>query len=205
MPQHLSIKYKFDFQNFILSLLFFMIITLYAVINYMVNNNIVILILTLLFPVLCIISVYCMNKYRFNKFLVLLQSIALKYQELKVTKEVIKVRKNSYTMKPFKQSNDVVINPFFEKSVAYYCFTENFIIIFIEMKVLFFFKTYCKPILFSKSLDKQFLGNQIKYITEYRENILESEISIESSQFPDDISALQISFTIISKYINLTL
>lgn len=195
-------KYKIDRQTIVMWLFFFLFVTIYATISYLTNKNITIFILTIFSPVACILIIYYVNKYRFNKSTALFHYITAKYEESEIKKDFIMVKKNSYRMKPLKQSNDVVINPSFEKSSIVYCFGDDFVILFIEITEFAVFKQYCKPIMFSKlAINNQTIMKQVQKIDIYQKEIIESDVIIKSSQFPNDINVLKLPSTIICNYI----
>jgi hypothetical protein len=119
-----------------------------------------------------------------------------------IKQDYILLKKNSYKMKPLKQSYDVVINPSFEKSKLYYCITDNFIILFIEITEFVFFKHYCKPIAFSKVINSLQNVKDVQLIEEYQKAFTDTGVIVTSKSFPNEIHSIKMSSEIINRYLH---
>ena len=196
-----KIKYRVENQVIILWLLLVIICSTYAFMNYVTNKNFIVVIITISFPIICILTVYFVNKYRFNGFLAILRQLTSKSMTYIIKQDYILLKKNSYKMKLLKQSYDVVINPSFEKSKLYYCITDNFIILFIEITEFVFFKHYCKPIAFSKMINSLQNVKDVQLIEEYQKAFTDTGVIVTSKSFPNEIHSIKMSSEIINQYL----
>lgn len=196
-----KVKYRVESQTILLWLVFMILFSTFALIRFLLDASILEFILIISFSVICIFSIYLINKLRFKRFHAILQQLTSKSITYDIKKDFILIKKNSYKMKPLYQSSDVKINHSFEKSSVYYCISDSFIILFIEITEFVYLKHYCKPILFSKENENPFSSGELQKIDKYQQEFIESDIIISSKSFPDKIHSIRISSEIIKLFI----
>ncbi len=182
-------------------LILLLIVILYACIAYLINKNIVELVVIVLFAMLYLTLWYAVNLYRIAKSQKIVNQIKLTYVNVDTIEGVILIKNKSFKMKPVSKSWDVPIAQKFVKTTAIYCISENFIVIFIIKPQFLFLKEYCKPILFSKFKLHDEIETQVKRIEIFDTEIIEDEIIIKSGQFPNEINEIKLNHHFASPFL----
>lgn len=174
-------------KNLIIGLLLLIIIISYATILFIINENIFAstIIIALASTWLFVFNVknHIKNK-AFNKQINILSK---QFKNFEMWNEVIWIKKNAYDLKVFKQSNNVKIRTDFEEAKAIICLTDNFLVLYIQIKEFVLFTKTLEPItLHYKSINEV---DSTDFI------IQNTKVIIKSSKFPNNIAEIKLNLT----------
>ncbi len=174
-------------KNLIISLLLLIVIISYATILFIINENIFASTIIIALASTWLIVFNVKNHIKNNAFNKQINILSKQFKNLEMWNEVIWIKKQAYDLKVFKQSNNVKIRTDFEEAKAIICLTDNFLVLYIQIKEFVLFTKTLEPItLHYKSI------NEVDSINIKIQN---TTVIIKSSKFPKEIAEIKLNLT----------
>jgi energy-coupling factor transporter transmembrane protein EcfT len=193
MNKVVKIKYKIENKEIIYWIMFFAIVSIYALLSYFVNKqyHIIYLIILELFVPFAFFAYFFINFFRCRKVNMLCNNLKNNRIEISINELLIKIKIKDYRIKPLNQSMDVNIKTSFRTVKAYHVQASDFFILFFQVYDFGLFRHYIRPVVFKKS--NAVIPNFMKdiYLIEtYEKKEIEDGICIKLNNKVTDIAYL---------------
>jgi hypothetical protein len=193
MNEDVKIKYKIKNDEIIYWIMFFVIVSVYALLSFLVNKEYSVIYLIIMeFIVLVVFLFYFfINIFRCKNFYRLCNEMKKNGIEINMNNCFIKIKRKDYRVKPVMQSIEVNAKTHFRSIEAYSVQTKDLFMLFFQLPDFGLFRRYIRPVIFKKNniMIPSFMKN-IYLIENYEKKEIENDICIKLNMKLNDIEYL---------------
>jgi hypothetical protein len=186
-----KVKYRIENEEIIYWIMFFVIVSIYALLSYIINKHyhIIYFIIVALFVPSVFMTYFLINRFQCKRFSIFCDEIRKNGIKITINECTIKIKRNEYHIKPVTQSMDVNIKTYFRTIKAYFIQTNDFFILFFQLPDLGLFRRYIRPVVFKKNTTAPtiFMKNVYLIETYEKKNEVENGICIKLNKKLDGI------------------
>jgi hypothetical protein len=192
MSNTVKIKYEFEKEDLVYWISIFTFVSIYVLVSYLSNKNyhvILLIIIELIVPFV-FLSYLFTNLFQCKKFCRLCNTMKQNGMEITVNKCYIKTKIKDYRIKIIR-AGDVPVKTYFRSIKSHSVQTNDFLILFFQIRDFGMFSRYIRPLVFMKNNTKvpNFMKN-IYLIDAYEKKQIENDTCIKFNKKLDDIEYL---------------